>query len=142
MITSKLTSKVRAACTASVIAASVSLSATGAFSAPETETKELAPSLAASKAAEAKKIQANDKNIKAKEIKLLAPKGASSGNNALPINPGGPGPVPPKDELKPVVKPKTPSALAVDGKLIQKAKPAESIKTDIDKSAPSAPAKQ
>jgi hypothetical protein len=146
MISSNVHSKIRAAFSASAIAVSLSLSATCAFGAPEAETKVLAPSSAASKAADAKaiavkKTKPNDKNINAKKIKLTAPKGAN-GTNAVPVNPGGPGPIPPKDELKPIGKVKTPLASTANGKQTLKTSPANDVKTGIDKSIPSAPAKQ
>jgi hypothetical protein len=146
MISSNVHSKIRAAFSASAIAVSLSLSATSAFGAPEAETKVLEPSSAAPKAADAKAIAAKktkpiDKNINAKEIKLTAPKGAN-GTNAVPVNPGGPGPIPPKDELKPIVKPKTPLASTANGKQMLKTNPANDVKAGIDKPTLNAPAKQ
>jgi hypothetical protein len=127
---------------AAAIAVSTSMLMTTASAVPEAETKLSAPIASASKGAgvkspAAKEIKPDSEKLNAKEKQLIAPKKGLADTGGTP-----PKPRPPKTELKIVEKFKAPSASSANSKKIQTTNSAGDVKAGIDKSMPSAPAKQ
>jgi hypothetical protein len=136
--------KIHLVFSATAIAVSTSLLMTTASAAPEAEAKVSAPIASASKDADVKnlatrEVKPNDKKLNAKEKQLMTPKKGLAETGGTPPKPG---PIPPKVDLKTVVTPKAPLAPSANTKKIQTTNSAGDVKAGIDKSIPSAPAKQ